>query len=191
MIKLSSWKPFSALLIPFIGLMIFFYTKYKLSPVKYYSPPAAQEYMKGVTVHQFANTGQLSSTMTSKYWAYLPEKALSQLEQPTLTMVSKTDSMWTVQSQFGHAHHPSIDDKISHIDLWDQVEIDHPHESPVHMTTEALTYHPNKAFVETTFPVKMYKPGLTITGEGLNGYLESNWVELLNNVETIYEPAKS
>lgn len=183
-----SWLRFFILFIPAIGLLWFLFSKNQITQPKYYSPPKAQEYMKGVAVHRYSSTGLLNSTLTSKYWAYLPNEALSQLEQPRLLMISPNQSTWTVQAQFAHAHHPKIDEKISHIDLWDHVEIEHPNESPVFVTTQALTYYPDRSFVETKLPVQLNKPGLTITGTGLNGYLNSNWVELLNNVETIYEP---
>jgi len=179
-----------------IGLLIFLalftvlehqQTLNQSSSVQYKQP---QEYMKHVHVTHFTETGTIKDQIKAKYWAYVPEKEISTLDTPHLIIVKPGEANWTVDAKSGRAHHPTLQSKVEKLELWDSVVVDRAktktHE-PITVTSEKLIYFPENDYVESDLFVKLIKPGLIVTGIGMHGYLDKNWVELLKDVTTQYE----
>lgn len=101
-------------------------------------------------------------------------------------------SVWHVSSKQGHAIQPTLA-KIEAITLEDTVVLERPktqETEAIKIETHSLSYNPEKEYAKTDEHVTLTKPDLTITGVGLNAYLEDSWVELLHNVKTVFVPKK-
>lgn len=149
-----------------------------------------QEYMKDLVVTHYTDTGAIKDQIKAKYWAYLPEKELSTLEQPSLLLFKPNGAEWTVTANDAIAYHKTLDSKISKLDLQKNVQIVRAPTNdfvPVNMHTAQVYYFPDTELVETDKFVEMHKPGVTITGVGLKSDLQKNVVTLLDQVATKYE----
>ena len=148
-----------------------------------------QEYMKDVQVTHFTENGKVKDKIKASFWAYLPDKKISEISAPRLSIVKSDNSFWHVNAKYGIASHPTLQSKVTKLELKDNVVVSRPetHEiTPITVTTEQMYYYPGNEYVQTDKFVKMIKPGLEITGTGLEGYLDKNWVELQNDVKTTY-----
>lgn len=147
---------------------------------------SAQEYMTGFSVTHFTESGDLKDTLTASSWAYLPDKQYSKLEAPILSIM-KSDGLWHVSANQAYAWHKTLDQKPDKIDLWDNVVIERPEQAqlePVLISTEKLIYFPEKEDIETDLPISMVKPDLTLTGVGMQGNLNNNFLQLKSEVKT-------
>ena len=148
-----------------------------------------QEYMKNLTVTHFNENGDIKDKINATYWAYMPSKGCSVLTKPTMLLNKPNGAKWLLEAKEGIAYHKTIDTKIAKLDLSNQVIIERAkinNFTPVIIQTEQLSYFLDNGFVETDKFVSMKKPEVQITGVGLNGYLNKNWVELLHDVTTCY-----
>ncbi len=148
-----------------------------------------QEYMKNVNVTHFTPNGTVKDHITAKYWGYLPNLGVSRLIEPHLRVAKPNNVFWVVDAKSAIANHESLDSKVTKLELMKGVSINRPKNKnvvPIKVTTEQLLYYPETEYVETDKFVTMEKPGLLITGIGLQGYLNKNLVELQNDVKTSY-----
>lgn len=145
-----------------------------------------QEYMHDVAVWAFTEEGMLKHHLSAHYWAYTPDQHASQLSSPHLTVFKPDNTVWYIDAKFGHVKQPSLG-SIDQVELSDTVVLKRPatfNLMPITLETEVLRYQPKKQYAETDKKIKLTKPDLTITGEGMRAYLDKNSVELLNNVKS-------
>lgn len=148
-----------------------------------------QEYMRNVDITHFNEQGNIKDNITASFWAYLPGQKMSQILEPRLSLIKENNHVWHIKAKHGIALHPSLQSKVTKLELEDNVTISRPKSldiAPIDVITQKLDYFPDKEHVQTREFVKMIKPGLQITGTGLEGYLNKNWVELQSNVKTTY-----
>ncbi len=149
-----------------------------------------QEYMHDLAVVHFTEQGTIRDKIYAHYWAYLPEKEYSELEHPYLEVLKPNGSMWIIKSEFAKAKHKTLDNKAEELELLGKVIAERPATNQVEhirVTSEHLFYNPKDESAKTDKFVRMIKPDLEITGIGMYGFLNKNWVEIYNNVTTRYE----
>jgi len=149
-----------------------------------------QEYMTQVSITSFTEEGQLKNHLSAAYWAYLPETQISKLTTPHLTVYRPNNTVWLIDAKQGQIQQPTIG-IIEQIKLLDTVVLQRPKTQealPVIIETDELNYHPKTEFAETDKAITLTKPGLQITGVGLNAYIDKSLVELLHQVKTTYVP---
>lgn len=147
-----------------------------------------QEYMKNLAITHYNEQGAIKDKIYADYWAYVPEEKISNIEQPKIQINKPNKTVWFVVADRATAHQPNIG-KVERIDLIRNVHLSRPKASavePVDVATQWVTYYPDNEFVTTDDFVTISKPGLDISGTGLNGYLDKSWLELLSNVSTTY-----
>ncbi len=147
-----------------------------------------QEYMTNVFITTFTETGALKNKLSALYWAYLPEKEISTLTKPHLTVFKPDGSFWFIHAATGQIKQPNIG-VIDQITLQQQVVLERPQttaSTAVKLETEELHYQPKKHYAESEKFVTLTKPGLKITGTGLRAFLDQSSVELLRDVKTYY-----
>jgi LPS export ABC transporter protein LptC len=153
------------------------------------APVIPQEYMLNVKVTHFNPDGNVKDHIRAAYWAYLPEQACSKITEPRLQVIKPDSSVWNVEAKLAVAKHQRLDSKITELALSEEVVITRPEALnilPIEVVTTDVFYYPETSYVKTDKFVKMTKPGLHVTGVGLEGYLDKNLVELHNNVQTTY-----
>lgn len=148
-----------------------------------------QEYMKNVEVTHFNIEGNIKDKLKAEYWAYLPAEGVSKISTPKMELTKPNNNVWLVSAKYAIAKHKKLDSKITELQLNENVKIERPKKefsTPIQLTTKQLFYFPQNEYVTTDEFVEMLKPGLQITGTGLNGYLDNNRIELKNDVKTNY-----
>ena len=147
-----------------------------------------QEYMMQLFVTLFNESGAVKNKLSANYWGYLPEKGISTLTRPHLTLFKPDGVQWFIHSKKGHVTQPNIG-IIETITLQENVILERPASdlaTAVTVETESLSYQPKKDFAESDDFVRLIKPGVTITGIGLRAPLDKGSVELLSHVKTYY-----
>ena len=148
-----------------------------------------QEYMQNITVTHFTEEGKIKDQLQARYWAYIPAKQASVLQDPHLHLFKANGAEWVVRAKRGEAHHPTLEIKPSKLELTEDVIIEriaNNNFTPVIMKTSQLFYFPDLELAETAEFVEMHKPGLIISGVGLKSDLQENIVTLLSKVTTQY-----
>lgn len=158
------------------------YTPTKIKP---------QEYMSNLQNINYDEQGKPKESLQAEYWEFNPIKGYSDLIKPYLTVYKDTDETWYLSANKALAWHTTISDKVTKIDMFDGVVIERPASNevtPVVLKTIELQYIPDEEKISTKEFVSMQQPGLTISGYGLLGYLDRNWIELHDQITTTYTP---
>ena len=137
-----------------------------------------------VTVKQFNTDGQLSSRMQTSRMTHYAENDTTYFVKPHLVVYRPPQAPWTIQSLQGRAENG--DEKIT---LWQQVKIQQPaskQKVATTITTERISYFPNKKFVTTDKPITMRQPGLEVKSVGMNAYVDQGRVDLLSKAQARY-----
>lgn len=151
-----------------------------------------QEYMAKITITNYAETGSPKEKLQAEYWEFMPNEGRSDLKKPFVTVYKLNGDIWHLSANKAIAWHQTIGDKISKIDLSEGVVIERPalnHATPTKIETLALQYTPSEEMISSKEYVSMQQPGLTISGYGMLGYLDRNWIELHEKITTVYVPS--
>jgi LPS export ABC transporter protein LptC len=150
-----------------------------------------QEYMDNLQSTKFNILGMPKESIRAQHWEFNPSMGYSDLMQPHVTVYKPNGDIWFLSSQKALAWHKTISGQITKVDMLDGVIIERPEQdqtTPIKMETLALQYTPEQQMITTKEFVNMQQPGLTISGYGLLGYLDRNWIELHDKITTIYTP---
>lgn len=150
-----------------------------------------QEYMLQISTANYDEFGKIKESLSADYWEFNPNLGCSDLGKPHLTVYKQNGDIWHLNANKAVAWHPKINDKITKIEMQDGVVIERAENNqatPVKIETFALQYTPGTEIVTSTHFVSMQQPGLTISGYGLLGDLNRNWIELHDKITTIYTP---
>lgn len=153
--------------------------------------PKPQEYMTQLHSTKFDIYGKPKEAIYAEYWEFDPRLGCSDLSKPHVTVYKPNGDIWYISSNKALAWHRTINDQITKIDMLEGVIIERPalnNTTPIKMETLALQYTPDQEMITTKEYVSMQQPGLTISGYGLLGYLDRNWIELHDKITTIYTP---
>jgi LPS export ABC transporter protein LptC len=177
-----------------VSCVVFFNIANNVKSSPFTTTKQAQEYMKNVHVTHYAENGSIKDDITATSWEYHPNVEQSKLVNPVLYINKLNGITWRIEAKYGMAMHKTLESKILQLNLWDDVIARRPATitaEPITVSGRILHYFPETEYITSDEYVKMEKPGLTITGTGFHGYLNKNWVEILNNVTTQYINQKS
>lgn len=169
----------------------FFLQKQPLQPAAQRKKP--QEYMARLIITNYNEAGAPKEQMSADYWEFIPINQRSDLTNPKVKIYKPNGDIWFLSARKALAWHPTIGEKITQLDLTGDVVIERPAENnatPTKINTLALQYFPAEKKVTSTEFVSMQQPGIQISGVGLLGYLEQNWIELHDKITTVYTPNK-
>lgn len=153
--------------------------------------PKPQEYMLNLSSTKFNVDGKPKELISAEYWEFDPTHGCSDLTKPFVTVYKPNGDIWYISANKALAWHRTISDQISKIDLLAGVNIERPalnNATPIKIETSALQYTPDQEKISTDEFVSMQQPGLTISGYGMIGYLDRNWIELHEKITTVYTP---
>jgi len=148
-----------------------------------------QEYMAMLTITNFNETGKPKETLRADYWAFVPSNGRSDLNNPHVTVYKPNGDIWHLSAHKALAWHLTLGDKITLLDLSEQVLVERTADNfatPTKITTDNMQYIPNKEMLTTKAFISMQQPGLTISGHGMHGFLNNNRIELHEKITTVY-----
>ncbi len=150
-----------------------------------------QEYMSNISICNYDVNGKIKEHLTAEYWAFIPKSGSSILQMPRVTMYRTEGDVWHLSANKALAWHATMRDKITQLDLSDNVLAERTADNgaiPTKIITETLQYFPPKEMLTTNDRIAMQQPGITISGIGMLGYLDKNWIELHDQITTTYLP---
>lgn len=157
-----------------------------------YKKEKPQEYMANIMVTNYNFFGLPKEQLEAEYWEFLPKLEQSQLIKPHVTVYKINGDVWHLSANKAIAWHKTINDHITLIDMSEGVVIERPavnNATPTKIQTLAMQYKPSEEMISSKEFVSMQQPGLTISGYGMLGYLDRNWIELHEKITTVYVPS--
>lgn len=174
-----------------LACMVYWFYVQSRSPKIYKHNAKPQEYMSQLTITNYTESGSPKEILQAAYWEFLPNAGNSELLKPLVTIHKSNGDIWYLSANKAVAWHKTINSKISQIDMLEGVLIERPginNATPTKIETLSMQYLPNQETISSTEFVSMKQPGLTISGHGMLGYLDKNWIELHENITTVFVP---
>lgn len=142
-------------------------------------------YMDNFKINRIDNQGLLKYTFTAPHLVQLPNQQGTRVERPEMTIFENGRTLiWSLRAEKGWL---SPDNDIIRLETVNATRPPASGKYPMVLTTSALTLYPEKDFAETTEPVRMESPQVTITGTGLEAYLDQERLNLLSEVRGHYD----
>ncbi|RJS92245.1 LPS export ABC transporter periplasmic protein LptC [Salinisphaera sp. Q1T1-3] len=149
------------------------------------TPENSDYYLKDATIYQLTPEGRLAYRAHSVEALHFPDDS-ARLSDIDVRYVKGTPTYWHLHANKGHV--PA--DQPHSLYLYDGVTGRHPRDNGAMVrleTTHAWVY-PDRNLIESDAHVKAFEPGQTVTGDGMRVNLETNKLNLLNNVHVTYAP---
>ena len=178
------------ILLSLVGMVYWFYVQ-SHTPKINKNNTKPQEYMAELVITNYTDTGSTKEILQADYWEFIPNAVHSALLKPRVTVYKPNGDVWYLSANKAIAWHAKINDKISKVDMQDGVVIERPginDATPTKIETLAMQYIPSEETISSTEFVSMQQPGLTISGYGMLGRLDRNWIELHEKITTIFVP---
>ncbi len=172
-----------------IGIILFLFFTNNSNPATIIENTKPQEYMCGLQAINYDEHGKPQQNLYADRWEFIKDKGNSKLTKPKVIVYKSATEIWHLTADNATAWHANLQDKISKVELYDNVRLsrepiaDNPETV---LTTTSLDYYPLDDKIYTDSFAKLEQPDLIISGHGLTGYLKQNWIELHEKVTTIY-----
>lgn len=150
-----------------------------------------QEYMSNINICNYDVNGAIKERLQADYWAFIPLSGSSILQMPHVTVYRVNGDVWHLSADKAMAWHPTMRDKITQLDLNVNVVVERTDENnavPTKITTETIQYFPPTEMLTTKEKIALQQPGILVSGIGMLGYLDKNWIELHDKISTVYQP---
>lgn len=188
--RISCWLKNLVIFCCLFSLIYWFYIQTK-APRYENSPNQPQEYMISLETTTYNLDGKPKESLRAQFWEFNATTGYSDLTKPVVTIYKETGEIWHLSANKALAWHATLQEKISKINMREDVLIERPEHNEITsltVKTLALDYFPDKEMISSEEFVTMQQPGLTISGHGLSGYLNRNWIELHDKITTVYTP---
>lgn len=154
----------------------------KPGPVR--TPENSDYYMQGATVYQLSKQGDLAYRMKVAQTLHFADDS-ARLSDIDVHYLEGTKTYWNLHADKGRVPAGQRD-----LYLYDGVIIHHPRENGnvVKVTTSHAWVRPKANRVDSDAHVTAIEPGQKVTGDGMRINLNTNKLNLLNNVHVTYTP---
>lgn len=152
-----------------------------------------QEYMLGLKLYDYNEQGALKNFISAVAWKFTSNKRQSLITKPDVTIYKYPNYLYNIQAESGHVIHKELHDQSDLIKLTNNVRVKQQYldnsskKSGFTLTTEYLEITPETGLATTDQYITIYKPGLMITGIGMNANLKLNQLEIHKDVQTKYQ----
>ncbi len=154
----------------------------QLTVIEVAEEEVADNYSTDVTARQFNESGGLQYHLHTEEAAHYLNTDVTLLQRPVLLSYGEDGTIWRSVSDHGKVRPGG-----NIVDLWDNVNVRRIDNS-VQITTTNLTFNTLKGDAETTATVTVKTPSSQLRGTGMHANINTETVNLLNNVRGIYEP---
>ncbi len=139
-----------------------------------------------LTVRQFDEQGYLVNYLRTPYVKHIPMDNQHLIKTPHITITQPDQSSWEIRSQkatalYGGKEITFLQDVVIH-------QKQNAHSPASILTTQEITYYPQKKFASTAADVKFQQPGNIVQSKGMKAYLAEKRVQLLSQARGVYDP---
>lgn len=137
-----------------------------------------------LTFAQFDTNGHISHYLQTQTVQHIPKNDTHYLLAPHITISQNKQAPWQITANKATAIKTG-----QQIIFQNNVIIRQKKASAQEtlLTTEELTYFPQKQFATTAQSIRLSQAGTLVTSTGMNAYLADNRVQLLSNARAVYE----
>ncbi|HET7315155.1 LPS export ABC transporter periplasmic protein LptC [Salinisphaera sp.] len=148
------------------------------------TPDNSDYYMQGATVYQMSPRGQLAYRMQVAQTLHFADGS-ARLSDIDVHYLEGTQTYWNLHADKGRVPAGQRD-----LYLYGGVIIHHPRKNGnmVKVTTPHAWVHPKANRIKSDAHVTAIEPGRKITGDGMRINLDTNKLNLLDNVHVTYTP---
>jgi lipopolysaccharide export system protein LptC len=155
-----------------------------LNENSYDNDDVPQLYMDNFEINYIDQEGLLKYIFIAPYLVQLPGQEGTRVRHPKMDIFENGRTrIWLLQAEKGWI---SPDNDIIRLETVKATRPPSSGEYPMVLTTSHLTLYPDEDFAETAEPVRMESPQVTITGTGLEAYLDEQRLNLLSDVQSHY-----
>lgn len=146
-------------------------------------------YMENFETTTMGPDGKPQRSMTANYMAHFPDTDTHEFEQPYIVLYRVEGPPWHVRSERGWlSASGDVMLLLGKVHIWrnnasGSKELD--------VKTEDLRVLPDTSYGETDLPVVITTPTSRTTGVGMKAFMAESRMELLNDVRTLYQPARN
>ncbi len=142
----------------------------------------ADNYSTDITALQFNDAGKLQYHLHADHAAHYLHTDIALVQRPVLLSYADDGAVW--RSVAGHGKVRPGGDII---DLWDKVVIRRADDS-AEIATDEVTFNTLNGEADTTAAVTITTPASQLQGNGMHADIDTETVNLLNNVRGTYGP---
>ena len=152
-----------------------------------------QEYMLDLKLYDYNEQGALKNFISAVTWKFNSNKKQSLITKPDVTIYKYPNYLYKITAESGHVMHKALHDQNDLIKLTNNVQVkqqyldDSTKKSGFTLTTQYLEVTPETGLAITDQHITIYKPGVMITGIGMNANLKLNQLEIHKDVKTKYQ----
>lgn len=150
----------------------------------------AQEYMHGIAMTSYNPDGSIKQLIEANSWEFLPQEQKSNVHQPHVVVYKPNGDIWDIKSNIAYAKQKTLQDKVENVELRDQVVMQRANNTkytPTTITSSAIDYYPQQEKITSDVQVSLQQPDLYISGVGMLGHLDKNWLKLFDRTTTIHD----
>lgn len=141
------------------------------------------EYMRNVNLYKYNTQGILNNAIIATYWQFFPTQQTSIIKNPNIMLYKDNGNTYNIIAGSANINKEKL------IKLFNSVNIQQYNNKKTagfNVSTSYLEFNPNTEIAYTTKHVTITKPGLIISGIGMNANLKQHQLELHKNVSTKY-----
>ncbi|GAA5523966.1 lipopolysaccharide export system protein LptC [Microbulbifer aestuariivivens] len=146
---------------------------------------AADLIIRGAKTRHFSPEGTLAYRLDADSVTYFQfaRRDRANLDQPRIVFYQGQSPRWRTESETGVAYNNGERVVLrGDVNIWEL-----PQAGGIHLQTAAITIKPREEFAETDKVVKIAAGANRTEGRGLRAYLKEDRVEILSEVQSIYE----
>lgn len=150
----------------------------------------AQEYMHSITMTSYNADGSVKQMIEAESWEFLPQEKKSNVYHPHVVVYKPNGDIWDITSNTAYAWQNTLQDKVENVELRDHVVMQRANNSkytPTTIKSSAIDYYPQQAKITSNVQVMLNQPDLYISGIGMLGHLDKNWLKLYDRTTTIHD----
>ena len=145
-------------------------------------------YMENFTTTTMGPDGSPARRISAEYMAHFADTESSEFTRPYVVLYPESGPPWEVRSERGWA---SARDEVmlllGKVHIWRDTPSG---ERLIEIHTSDLRVIPATDYGETDQPVTIVRGNVESRGLGMRAYLEDDRLELLSNVQTVYDPPR-
>ena len=138
-----------------------------------------------LTLQQFDAKGHVSHYLQTPLMHHLPFNNTHYLTTPYILVSQDNQTPWEIHALEATATQGGQQIRFNKNVIIHQTKDEHTQETT--LTTEEITYFPQKHLATTPKDVTFAQSGNMVTSTGMNAYLAENRVQLLSNAQATYE----
>jgi LPS export ABC transporter protein LptC len=160
--------------------------KYKKTTIQFQQ---TDSYMTNVHSTLFDDQGMINNTLSGTNVTYNNSTNITLIEHLYATARAQSGPDWQI-----NADHGRIIDKAKIIYLDGHVKLTQPpgkDSQDITLLTTELTYYPDRKFAETTQPVTITQPGMTLNAIGMTADLNKGIIKFAQQTRGQYVPTET